>query len=404
MKKYNNIPHVKPLVIFTANQSMALYKFRLGIMLFLKNTGYDVIAIAPYDSFSEKIVHAGLRFIPIKLGTHTTNPISDASLFIHLLKLYKQLKPAFIFHYTVKLNIYGNLAARLVGNIPTISIVPGRGYSFQKKNWLYSLVKLFYRFSLGCTKEVWFLNDDDREFFVAEGMVEPARTTVLPGEGVDTSYYTPSKVKRVSKQQGLTFLLSGRLLWEKGIGEFVKAARIVLEKYPSTKFHLLGFLDPQDARVVPVEIIQEWVAEGTVSFMGVAEDVRPFFRKADCFVLPSYYGEGLPRTLLEAASMEIPLITTDHQGCKRAVIHGENGFLCKVRDTDDLAQKMLDFIRLTPEKRKKMGKQSRDFILEQFEEKLLVSFYFDKLNEVLQLPRLISVNSEKVNSPFQVAK
>jgi glycosyltransferase involved in cell wall biosynthesis len=383
---------VKPLIIFTANQSMALFKFRLGVMQFLKNQGYHVIAIAPADSFTDKIVQSGIQFIPVKLGSHMKTPISDVKLFIHLLKLYKKLKPAFIFHYTVKLNIYGNLAAHLAGKIPTISVVPGRGYSFHKRNWLYRLVKLFYRFSLRCTREVWFLNEEDRDFFVSEGMVEKGRTAVLPGEGVNTSYYTPRKVKRVAKQDGLTFLLSGRMLWEKGVGDFVEAARLVLKKYPSTKFHLLGFLDPQDDRVVQVEKIQEWVADGTVSFMGVAEDVRP------------YYGEGLPRTLLEAASMEIPLITTDHRGCKRAVVHGENGFLCRIRDVNDLATKMMDFIRLTPDKRKKMGNLGRKLVQEQFEEELLKSIYFEKLKEVLHLPSLKKFKSISKMSSFRVAK
>lgn len=371
---------MKPLIIFTANQSMALYKFRLGVMLFLKNQGYQIIAIAPSDSFSQKIVQLGIQFIPVKLNSYKKNPIADIKLFINLLILYKQLKPIFIFHYTVKLNIYGTLAAYIAGNIPSISVVPGRGYSFQKKNWLYRLVNIFYRFSLGYTREVWFLNEEDRDFFVTEGMVERRKTIILPSEGVNTEYYAPRRVMRSKIQDGLTFMLSGRLLWEKGVDEFVKSARLILERYPKTKFHLLGFLDPLDKRVVPAEKIQEWEVEGIVKFMGVAEDVRPFFINVDCFVLPSYYGEGLPRTLLEAASMEIPIITTSTQGCKDAVSVGENGLLCEPRSVNDLVEKLVTFIELSTADKIRMGKAGRKKVKQQFDEKFVIRQYLSKIN------------------------
>lgn len=383
---------------------MALFKFRMGIMLFLKSQGFKVIAIAPPDMYSKKIMAAGIRFFPVKLGTHGTNPLKDALFFLQLLRLYTQLKPSIIFHYTVKPNIYGNLAARLAGRIPSISIVPGRGYSFHKNDWLFKLVKLFYRLSLGYSREIWFLNEEDRQFFVSERMVDSPKTVVLPGEGVDTSFYTPGDAKNTPEKDGLTFLLSGRMLWEKGVGDFVEAARLVRKKYPSSKFHLLGFLDPDDTRVVPVNTIQEWVAEGIVSFMGVAEDVRPYFHKADCFVLPSFYGEGLPRTLLEAASMEIPIITSDHRGCRRAVIPGESGFLCKPCDVAGLAGRMMDLIQLPVEKRIEMGRKGREFVQNEYEEQLLVAFYTSKVEQLLNHSFYFNGLKKTTKNPVMLAE
>ena len=397
-KKYNqktnalgqlNKINITQPIIFTANQAMALYKFRLGAMLHFKQLGFEVIAIAPDDNFGPKIKKKGIQFIPVDMDTHQTNPFRDIRLLLHFYQLYRQLRPSIIFHYTIKPNIYGNLAAKFAGSIPTISIVPGRGYTFQKVNWLFRLVKMLYNVSLRYTKEVWFLNKEDRNFFINEGLIPDKKATVLPGEGVDTSYYSPSQYAASDSKDGITFLLSGRMLWEKGVGEFVQAARIVLKKYPTTKFHLLGFLDPKDKRVVPVETVQKWVANGIVSFMGVAEDVRFYFEQADCFVLPSYYGEGLPRTLLEAASMEIPLITSNHRGCRRAVIHGENGFLCQPKDPIDLANKMMEFIQLSKEEQKVMGKKGRQLIKSKFDEKILVDIYTKKIEELLNLPQVI---------------
>lgn len=356
---------------------MALFKFRLGAMQELQRHGFDVFAIAPIDSYSKKIEKAGISFIPLRLKSNQISLLDEVLFAYRLFRIYSKIKPNIAFHYTVKINTIGNLIASLIKGTKIISIIPGRGFTFNEKNWLFRAVKFLYKLSLKKSEEVWFLNNEDRNYFIEQKLVGKEKTIVLPGEGVNTSYYVPKKIEP-NKLSPTTFILSGRLLWEKGVGEFVDAARIVKKKYPQTQFHLLGFLDDKDKRVVPSKTVYQWVSEGIVSFMGVTDDVRMFFLRADCFVLPSYYGEGLPRTILEAASMGIPVITTDHRGCRRAVDHGLNGFLCEPRNPQDLAEKMLKFIELPIHHKKEMGNNGRKKILEHFDETILKNYYLDK--------------------------
>jgi glycosyltransferase involved in cell wall biosynthesis len=374
--------HNKP-ILFVANQAMALYKFRLGAMLELQERGYEIIAIAPEDHYSEKIRCKGIRFVPLRLHTHRTNPFNDCLAFVQLFRLYARHKPCLIFHYTIKPNIYGNIAAFLAGGIPSISMVPGRGYSFHQKNWLFALVRQLYRCSLRFAREVWFLNEEDRQFFLQQKMVQAGKTAVLPGEGVNIHHYKPKAERSPAPPQQLNFLFSGRLMWEKGVKEFVEAARIVRHQYPGCRFFLLGFMDKSDHRVVPETVLKGWEQEGLITYLGEVEDVRPYFAQADCFVLPSYYGEGLPRTLLEAASMGIPLITTQHRGCNRAVVDGLNGFLCRAGDAQDLADKMLEMVRLPQQERQAMGERGRALVMAEFEEGIIVRHYLDKVESTL---------------------
>ena len=352
-------------------------------MLRLKEQGYHTIAIAPVDAYSKRIERTGIPFIPIKMKTNRISIWGDVSFMVQLLTIYLKYKPDLIFNYTIKANIFGNFAAFFAGNIQTISVVPGRGFTFNKKNWLYFLVKILYKISLSFTSGVWFLNEEDQRLFIKEAMVHARRTLLLPGEGVDTNYFLPAHPKITKQLDAPVFLLSGRMLWEKGVKGFVEAARIVKKKYPLAQFHLLGFLDDEDSRVVPTEIVQNWVAEGVVSFMGVADDVRPFFHQADCFVLPSYYGEGLPRTILEAASMQIPVITTDHRGCRRAVMDRESGFLVQPKNAKDLAEKILAFIRLPLSERNKMGQKGRKLVRENFEASIVENIYVEEVDNLL---------------------
>ncbi len=350
-------------------------------MLALKQKGAKVIAIAPPDQYSEKISALGISYIPVEMEAHRARPWNDLIYFGKLLRLYLKIKPSLIYHYTVKPNIYGSLAAFLAGRIPSVCMAPGRGSSFEKKGGLFYLTRLLYRLTLRFNREVWFLNEEDRRFFVRERMIAHKKTLVLPGEGVDTEFYSPtdrSSGAPLNRQAAFNFLLSGRMMWQKGVGVFVQAARLVRRHYPHTQFQLLGFLDSSDQRVVPSAQIEEWEKEGIATYLGEAIDVRPFLRQADCFVLPSFYGEGLPMTLLEAASMSLPIITTDHPGCHRAVADGLTGMLCRPNDAQSLAEKMIAMLQCTLAERLDMGKKGRELIVRHFEESIVVNHYLSK--------------------------
>ncbi len=376
--------HNNKVIIFTGNQSMALFKFRLGIMVELKQLGFKVYAIAPPDVYSKKLVEKGIEFIPIPTIPYETNPLKDLFFFFRLYKIYQKIQPGLIFHYTIKPNIYGTLATMCLG-LPSFSIVPGRGHAFHKKNWLFYVAKLLYKYSQKHAVGIWFLNEEDRDFFVEQSIVPLSKTMVLPGEGVNTTYYSVKEFRKKKNQETTTFLLLGRLLWEKGVGVFAEAAQLVKEKYPNTKFQLLGFLDKSDHRVVPEKTVSGWIQNSVLDYLGEVQDVRPYLAQSNCFVLPSFYGEGLPRSLMEAASMQIPLITTAHPGCSRAVLNGINGYLCKPKDSLDLAERMIQFIELTNSEKLEMGNTGRSLMQEQFEEKLIVDIYLRKMGEFLSI-------------------
>ncbi len=391
-----NTISTKKKILFIGNQAMALYKFRLGIMLALQNFGFEIYAIAPPDQYSQKLRDKGVHFRSMKMAPHKKNPIADLLFFIKLFFLYKSIKPDLIFHYTIKPNIYGTIAAKILG-IPSFSIVPGRGHSFHKQDWLYHLVKRVYAFSLKHSISTWFLNEEDREYFVEKGIVQYDKTLILPGEGVNTTYYSPSRFPQKSNQGKTTFLLYGRLLWEKGVGVFVEAARLVKKEYPNTLFILLGFLDDSDTRVVPKKTIAKWEKEKLIQYVGEVEDVRPILSKTDCFVLPSFYGEGLPRSLMEAASMEVPLITTDHVGCRRAVENGINGFICQPKDPIDLANKIKSFIELSAKEKNIMGSRGRQMMQNKFEEDIIVEIYLKQIGQHFGIELLESQKELELN-------
>ncbi|NQV03239.1 MAG: glycosyltransferase family 4 protein [Bacteroidia bacterium] len=362
-------------IAFAANTSWFISNLRLGIIKALQKEGHEITVIAPYDRFTDNLIHEDCHFLPVRIDNAGVNPFRDLHLIVQLYRIYRRERFDIIFHYTIKPNIYGAIAAGL-SRSTSISIVSGRGLSFSKKNMLFHLSKRLYRFSSVFAKEIWFVNPDDREFFIQEKIVPHEKTNLLPGEGVDATHFSP----RPGNQNGrLNFLVSARLLWSKGIGEYVEAAKIIGGKYSNVTFSMLGYLGVENPDRIPSETIYRWHHEGIIDYLGFTDDVRHTICHSDCIILPSYYGEGIPRSLLEAASMEIPIITTDHAGCREVVQDGYNGYLCKERDVADLVQKIEDFIALSDQERREMGKNGRKLVLKRFKESLVIEYYLNTI-------------------------
>jgi glycosyltransferase involved in cell wall biosynthesis len=230
--------------------------------------------------------------------------------------------------YTPKVNIYGSIAAAILG-IPVIANISGLGRAFTLGGWLEYVSRALYKLALSHPSVVFFQNEEDKQDFINAGIVDPSKSARLPGSGVDLSRFHPrGKTERANR---FVFLLASRLLWDKGVGVFVDAARIVRSKVPQTEFRLLGFADVENPSAISRQQIDQWHAEGIVRYLGVTDDIAQHYANADCFVLPSIYREGVPRSLLEAASMALPIITTDTPGCRDAVDNGLTGLLCRAR-------------------------------------------------------------------------
>jgi glycosyltransferase involved in cell wall biosynthesis len=350
-----------------------LYNFRAGHIRALLEKGYSVIGGgAGGDGYEEKIRDLGIPYLPLPIDKKGINPLADLILFKTLLQWYRKEKPAIVHHFTIKPVIYGSIAARLAGVPRIINTITGLGYVFiENDRWLKRLVEQQYRLALACAHFTFFQNAEDLELFLKRKLIKAEKTGLLAGSGVDLEFFSPVPVSEINPGQGsCRFILVSRLLREKGVYEFVEAARLVKEQFPETQFQLLGQRDERNPTVIPLKDLETWQSEGTVSWLGETEDVRPFMARADVVVLPSYR-EGLPRSLLEASAMEKPVISTDTPGCRDAVNREITGFLVPVKDSQSLAQAMIRLIR-HPELRVQMGKAGRKKVEEQFDEKMVI--------------------------------
>ncbi len=221
--------------------------------------------------------------------------------------------------------------------------------------------------------------------FIKRNIVAPAKAFILDGEGVDTDFFIPDAKYISQKNSKVKFLLVARMLWDKGVGIFVDAARKLKKQYPDVEFQLLGACDVDNPSAIPRDVIDKWHKEGIIDYLGVTKDVRKVVSQADCIVLPSYYREGVPRTLMEAASMGKPILTTDNVGCRNVVIEGQTGFLCQTKDVDSLAEAMIKIIHLTPEERVEMGQSGRNYMISRFDEKVIIADYFNAIQKYLDV-------------------
>jgi glycosyltransferase involved in cell wall biosynthesis len=303
------------------------------------------------------------------------NPFHDAKLFITYVRLFGRNDPDFFLGFTVKPNIFGCLAARLRG-IHAIPNVSGLGTAFINPGPLSALVALLYRLAFARCPIVFFQNEDDLRLFVARKIVRNDQARLLPGSGVDLTYFAPA-----SPPSGIRFLFVGRLLGDKGVREFVEAARLLRPDHPDWKFQLLGPIDEGNRSAIGRAELDQWIEEGTVDYLGQAEDVRPFLAAATAIVLPSYR-EGLPRTLLEGAAMARPLIATDVPGNRRIVDHGVNGLLCAERDPHALAHAMLEVGTMDSGRRDSMGRAGRAIVEQGYAEQHVIEAYRDAMAQL----------------------
>lgn len=364
-------------IALVANTSWSIYNFRLGVIKALIATGHKVYAVAPRDDYSDKLTAVGATYIPIKLKAHSTSPIEDLKTFFRLRSIYKKYRFDLVIHYTIKMNLYGALAARLL-RMKNISVVTGLGRTFQFSGITQYLIKSVYKLSCLASSDLWFLNEEDRDRFVSEGLTNKENTFILPSEGVNTKRFTGTP--QYSENKLITrFLFAGRLLKDKGILEFVEAAKRLSSLEKKVKFEVVGFVNPYNSMSVTLADLEDWQKKGWINYLGSHEDIRPFINRADCIVFPSYYQEGVSRILLEAASMSRPIITTDHVGCRDVANHMSNGILIPTKSVDDLVQACRLFLNLPTEERLQMGFKGRQLVKKRFDERRIISIYFNRI-------------------------
>lgn len=375
------IPLNKKILVVT-NIAWNLVNFRAGLIRAMVAAGYEVVAVAPRDSYAPRLAELGCRYVPLPMDNKGTHPGRDLLLFWRFLLLLYQEKPSIYLGYTIKPNIYGSIAAYLL-RIPVINTIEGLGAVFMRQTWLTRLVCKLYRMALSPSSKVFFLNNDDLALFVLNKLVSRTVADRLPGIGIDLDRFVPVPLP---DKTPLRFLLIARMLWDKGVGEFVEAARMLRKQGLDADFCLLGFLDVQNPAAISRQQMDEWVKEGVIRYLGVSDNVAEEIALADCVVLPSYR-EGIPRTLLEAAAMARPVVATDATGCRDVVDDGVNGYLCKPQDAADLADKISRIAVLSHAERTFMGLRGREKMEREFDERIVIGKYLGAIGEIRNQPR-----------------
>jgi glycosyltransferase involved in cell wall biosynthesis len=373
--------HSKTIVI-SINSAWNVFNFRKDLIGALQREGWRVVALAPDDGYGERIAELGAEFIPLPMDQSGVSPLKDLQLLARYRSILARIRPDAFLGYTIKPNVYGSLAAHSLG-IGVINNISGLGTAFIREGLLTRIAAFLYRRALRRSAVVFFQNGEDRDLFVARRMVRADQARLLPGSGIDPAHFAPCSDR--PEDGTFRFLLIGRMLWDKGLGEYVEAARLVRRQYPQARFLLLGPTDAANRTAVSQAEIDAWVAEGVVEHIPACDDVRPHIAAADCVVLPSYR-EGLPRSLLEAAAMAKPLIATDVPGCRDVVRHGENGLLCAVRSAPALADAMVTMIQLGSEQLRSMGLKGRALAERDFDQQVVLQRYVEAIR-LLDAPK-----------------
>jgi glycosyltransferase involved in cell wall biosynthesis len=357
-------------IAVVANSAWYLFNFRRRLMHTLQGDGHQVVAMSPADAYAAQLRSEHLDWVEWRLSAGGTHPWRELRAVAALRRELRRNRIELAFTYTPKANIYTGLAARglPLAHVPNVS---GLGRAFIDRGALTRLVVRLYRLAFGRAHVVVFQNEDDRGEFLAARLVEPARTLRVPGSGVDLDRFTPVPLPPGTAP---VFLFIGRVLGDKGVREYVDAARRIRRHSPQAVFRILGSVSADNPTAIPAEEVRSWVDESLVELLGTTDDVRPAIAAAHGIVLPSYR-EGVPRVLLEAAAMARPCIATDVPGCRDAVVDGTTGLLCAARDGAALANAMQRFIDAGPTNWAHWGQAGRAHVQADFDERKVIETY-----------------------------
>jgi glycosyltransferase involved in cell wall biosynthesis len=366
-------------ILLTSNTAWSIHNFRAAVVQGLLDAGFKVTVLAPKDKFSEVLAEMGCKCIDIKMDRNGLSPVKDLAFLIDFKRHVGKIQPDVIISYTIKNNIYGAIAARAYA-IPFIAMIPGLGNAFASNNWLQKIAETLYRFAFKKVHKVLFLNQENRDVFVNKSLIDEARSLVMVGEGVDLDHFSFQQLPPCNEQR--IFLFCARLLYDKGVGDFVTAARVIRTNYPAAQFHIVGKLAQSHRQGVSKETLAEWIDGDDIHYLGETNDVRPYIEAAHCVVLPSYYKEGMSRVLMEAAAIGRPIITTDMAGCRETIIDGETGYLFQARDVNSLGECLDRIMNLPPRQIQDMGAKSRRLAEDAFDEKDRVRSYLELLKHL----------------------
>lgn len=362
-------------ILFSDNSLFGLVNFREPVFKHFYDLGYEIILVAPKPAAGEDMTRLApdyAKYIPIKMNRTGQNPIADLKYMYRLFKIYKREKPDYIFHYTIKPNIYGSIAAKM-SSIRSSCMVAGLGYAFDSGGYKNRIARVLYKIGVRYAEKVLVLNEENQKRLIDSDIVPKNKIVLLRGgEGLVLSDYN----MRSDVSRDVVFLMIGRMLYDKGYFEFVEASRKIRTLYPKVRCCLLGPIDEVYPNAVSRKQIEVDVAAGYVEYLGFMDNPVPIMSRSDVVVvLASYYHEGFNRSLMEACALGRPIITTDIPGCKELVIDGQNGYLCRPKNVESLFDTMKKYIALSPDERYIMGQNGRNIAEKLFDVKDVIAVY-----------------------------
>lgn len=359
-------------VLILANIDLGLYKFRRELLEELAKHN-EVFFCVPNGEFVAAIEKIGCRFIPCTLlDRHGTNPVRELKLLRFYSDILREIKPDIVFTYTIKCNAYGGLACAK-RNIPYVANVTGLGTAVENGGLMQKITLTLYKLGLRKAQRVFFQNEENRDFMLKRGVVRGAYD-ILPGSGVNLEQYS---LCPYPKGETVDFVFVARVMREKGIDQYLEAAKEIRNRHPETRFHIYGFCE-QDYE----NTLKELEEKGIICYHGLVADMAPVYRMAACTVHPTYYPEGMSNVLLESCASGRPVITTDRPGCREIVEDGVNGFLVREKDSADLVEKIEKFLSLSREQRRQMGLHARAKVEREFDREIVIDAYLREIHRV----------------------
>lgn len=365
------------IVAISSNTSWYLYNFRAATIRALIDRGYQVVCLSPMDEYSARLEsELGCQWLPLHMDNQGNNPLKDAWLVYQFWRHYRRIRPAAVCHFTIKNNVYGTWAAHLL-KIPAINTVTGLGTAFVRSGPVSKIVRLLYKSSQRFAHRIFCQNEEDKALLLADKLVPADRVRLIPGSGVNLDRFQSRYVAR-GPGRPFHFLYAGRMLVDKGLVELKQAMQQLNGEGHDCILWLCGFADSKNVSALSEQQLNQWSQQAWVEWLGPCDNMEDIYAQVDCVVLPSYR-EGIPRSLLEAGAMRLPVITTDVPGCRTVVRDGYNGLLCQPGSAAALAGAMKKMMSISRDERKAMGENGRTLVEAEYDESLVVDATLDAI-------------------------
>ncbi|MGO4961249.1 glycosyltransferase family 4 protein [Jeotgalibaca porci] len=351
-------------ILILANNDIGLYKFRRELIEELLKDNQVFISL-PNGEFVKELIDLGCEFIDTNISRRGTNPITDLKLMFEYKKILNIVKPDVVLSYTIKPNVYGGMMCRLT-KTPYIANITGLGTAVENGGVLQSITIFLYKLALKNASCVFFQNKENAEFINSKEIIK-GNQKIIPGSGVNLDHY---EFLDYPDDNVINFLFISRVMKQKGIDQYLDAAKYIRKKYLNTQFHILGFCEESYE-----EKLKAMHEEGIIQYHGMQSDVRKFYQLSHCTIHPTYYPEGMSNVLLESAASGRPIITTNRSGCREIVDDGVNGYVVEQQNSQDLIEKVEKFLVLTSEEKRQMGLAGRDKVEREFDRQIVIDAY-----------------------------